>query len=305
MSRKWLASKQLKIIGVLLVAAGLSYYAWSVAALKDETAFAAIHIESMPFGLVLQDLSPKGVEIQVSGPAYMIRNLSGSDFRIALDLSTAVPGVHHITLRQEHLGLPEGIEVVRIHPPTVSMKIEKAGDKEVPVMVAMVGSPASGYRVADAVARPSSVILRGPEAQLARIDKVMTQSIDISGVSETLRKEIALDLLEGLTVSSPSALLHAEIYIEEQIVQKTFENLVVRGNGTSLAYRIHPSTVDIEISGPMNLVDAIDQQDDIDAYVDLKSLSPGVYIRPVAISLPLQTTLVSVTPEVFSVTLSE
>jgi len=305
MSRRWYASKQLQTIGVALAGVGLAYYAWCVVAFRDQTAFASIHVASVPSGLVLQDLSPKGVEVQVSGPAYTIRSLSGADFRADLDLSGAAAGIHRIILQQKHFSFPEGIKILRIHPATVSLKIEKAGAKEVPVMVSTVGSPAPGYRVADAIARPPSVVIEGPEAQLSLIDRVMTQSIDISGVTETLRKEIALDLLEGLTISSPSALFDAEVYVEEQMTQKTFRHLKVRGGGTSFAYNIHPSTVDIEISGPMNLIDAINQQTDIDAYVDLKALSKGVYVRPVAISLPLQTTLVSVTPEVFSVTLSE
>jgi hypothetical protein len=46
-------------------------------------------------------------------------------------------------------------------------------------------------------------------------------------------------------------------------------------------------------------------RDDFSVYVDLSKLEPGVYVRRATIALPLNTTLVGVDPEIFTVNVTK
>ena len=294
---------KLKIAGVCLAMVVLALLVWSVSASKEMTVFVGVDVGALAPGLALNDLIPVGVEVQVSGPKYLIKTLSDTNHECVLDPTGVTIGINRIELHKDHFPFPEGITISHIHPSVVTLRIEKLVKKQVPVMVSYNGKPSAGYWVADAVARPSSVVLSGPESILSSVDKVMTKPIDIQGLAESMRREISLDLSETLSVEQLPDVFHAEIFIEERTISKQFNDITVEGLGTSFTYSIRPPTINIEISGPMNALEKMNATEDIRAYVDLKTLAPGVYVRPVAISLPLNTTLVAVTPEVFSVTI--
>ena len=296
-------SNRIKMTGVCLALVVLAFLVWSVSASKEMTVFVGIDVGALAPGLALKGLTPVGVEVQVSGPKYLIKTLTDINHRFVLDSTGATIGINRIELQKDRFPFPEGITISHVHPSVVTLKIEKLVRKQVPVMVSYDGKPSAGYRVADAVARPSSVVLSGPESILASVDRAMTKPIDIRGLAESLRREISLDLSETLTIEPSSDVFHAEIFIEERTISKQFSDITVDGLGTSFTYSIRPRTISIEISGPMNALEKMNVTEDIRAYVDLKTLAPGVYVRPVAISLPLDTTLVAVTPEIFSVTI--
>lgn len=299
----WKNQNKIKITGVCLAVGVLAFLVWSVSVSKEMTVFVAVDVGDLPPGLVLNDLTPGGVEVQISGPKYLIKTLSDTNHKLVLDPTGVTIGINRIELQKDRFPFPEGITVSHIHPSILTLKVEKAGRKQVPVMVSYSGDPATGYRVADAVARPSSVILSGPESALSSLDKAMTKPIDIQGLSESFRREIALDLSETFTIESSPDVFHAEIFLEEKTISRKFSDITVEGLGTSFKHSIRPQTINIEINGPMNVLEKMDADKDIRAYVDLKALAPGVYVRPAAISLPLNTILVAVTPEIFSVTI--
>lgn len=284
-----------------LAVAVLAFLVWSVSASREATAFVSVSVKGLPPGLVLSSLSPSGVEVKVSGPRYLLDTLIEAEHHVSVDAERVAQGVNRIQLQGVQFAFPDGVEVTEIHPDSIILEVEAAGQKEVPVMVAHTGKPGNGFVVADAVARPSSVVLRGPESQLASLDKAMTKPIDVHGITDSLRRQTSLDLPEAVAIESDASVFQAEIFIEEKRVTKRFGDIVVEGAGTSYSYSFRPETISIEINGPMNIVEKMTAEADIRAYVDLEGLSPGVYVRPVAISLPLNTMLEAATPEVFSV----
>ena len=66
-------------------------------------------------------------------------------------------------------------------------------------------------------------------------------------------------------------------------------------------FKISPPAIEITVKGPARSVNFLPSDPDFDVYVDLKGLVPGVYVRRAVILLPLPTTLVKATPELFTV----
>jgi len=210
-------------------------------------------------------------------------------------------GFNSIPINLEHAGFPKNFSIINVNPAFLNVIADIEIYKKVSVEVFYTGKPASNFFVSDALAKPYSLILRGPEKLLHPIEKVLTKSIDINGASESFKKEITLDLPEDIDIVFPAGVIHAEIFLKEKFAKKIFSNISIKGKNTKYSYSITPLTINIEIKGPVKILEKLKSKKEINVYVDLKGLKPGIYVRRAAITLPVKTTLVGVEPEIFTV----
>ena len=277
---------------------------WPSTTLIENNIFIPIDIGKIPTGLTLGVPSEKGLDVRVRGPESVIETLPDLKLRYPLDLSGRNVGMSSIPIHPGRIPLPRKISIIKITPANLTVNLEHVMEKKVPVTILVSGKPAPGFLVADAVAKPSFVTLRGPENILGPIQNTNTKPIDVSGLSEPFKKEIALDLAEGLAIASPLGIVLAEILIEEQIVTKIFRDIPVEGQDTPYLYTITPPSIDIEVKGPVNILEKLYSDNGIKVYVDLKALEPGVYEKYAAMTLPVKTALVGVNPNIFIVKIS-
>jgi YbbR domain-containing protein len=151
------------------------------------------------------------------------------------------------------------------------------------------------------LAKPSTMLICGPETAIGLVDEIFTKPIDVTARSESFKKEIAVDLAEGVETCSSSGIVLAEIYFAVKVATKRFVRILVQGKNTPYEFSISPRTLTLEIKGPLNIIDNLQPHKDIRVFVELENLKPGVYVRRAAISLPVKTTLVNVEPELFTV----
>jgi len=269
--------------------------------LHETDIFVAVGPDQIPSGLTLSGPPLKGIEVRVRGPKSTVLTLADINIRYVLDLSGVDVGVTSIPINSDRISLPMGVSIDKITPAFLTVKIEKEVTKELPVNIAYTGKPATGFSAVGAVAKPLSVTVRGPESILDPMTEIPTKPIDIKGLSESFKKEIALNLPENIEIVSPSGIVFAEIFIEETIITRAFKDIVVEGKDTPYSYSITPAAIHIEVKGPANILETLQDKQGIQVYVDLKGLTPGVYVRPAVITLPVNTTLVGVKPEIFTV----
>jgi hypothetical protein len=262
--------------------------------------FVPLEISSIPEGLAPAAMPVEGVEIRVNGPEKMVRSLSERQLVYRLDLSGVAPGVRSFPVRPERFGLPREITIGHIRPDPLILRIEKEVTKEVPVKVTLSGEPATGFYLVDSQPIPPTAVIRGPESRLAPVTEVRTRPIDISGSHESIKKEVALDMVEGIRVVTPGGVIAADLKFAEKIGVKTFSAVPLVGKHTLHHVKITPPQIDIEVKGPVNILEKLAAQG-IDVYVDLKGLESGVYPRRAVISIPVETTLVRASPEIFTV----
>lgn len=272
--------------------------------LQETVIFIPVDSGQIPPGLTITGPPLKGIEVYVYGPKSAVRTLSDLKIRYMLDLSGVHVGINSIPINKERIILPEGLSIVKINPMFLTVTIENKIKKKLPVKIIFSGKPATGFTVAGAVAKPLSVILQGPESIIEPMDQVLTKPIEIKGLSESFKKEVALELVEDLEIISPSKIISAEISIEEKIVTQKFLNLQVEGKNTPFSYRITPPAITIEVKGPVHIIEKLHSEKWITVYVDLQGLPPGTYVKRATITLPVKTALIGVTPEMFTVNIS-
>jgi YbbR domain-containing protein len=286
------------LLGVCLFLPG------SCSSLQETVILIPVDIGQIPAGLTITGPSLKGIEVHVRGPKSALRSLSDLKIRYVLDLSGVHVGINSIPIKKDRIILPKGISIIKINPTFFAVTIENKIKRELPVRISFSGKPATGFIVAGAVAKPVSVILQGPENILGPMDKVLTKPIEIKGLSESFKKEVALDLVEDIEIISPSEIIFAEILIEEKIVNKKFFDIQVEGKNSPFSYSITPPALNIEVKGPVNIIEKLHTEKWITVYVDLKGLKPGIYVKRATITLPVKTTLIGVKPEMFTVKIS-
>ena len=278
---------------------------WSCSSSHEADIFIPVAPGIIPAGLTMTGPLIQGIEVRIRGAQSVVKTLPDLQLRYVLDLSDAKVGVMSIPIDRDRIPLPKGVLIVKVNPSFITVKVDNEMQKEVPVIISFSGKPASGFMVAAATVKPSSVILRGPESILAAVVQAKTKPVDIEGLSESIKKEITLDLAEDLAVDSCPKLVFVEIVIEEKIASRKFNDIPVEGKNTSHIYSITPPVINIEVQGPVTILEKLNIENGLKVYVDLKDLQPGVYARRAAITLPLQTILVGVKPEIFTVKIEE
>jgi YbbR domain-containing protein len=265
--------------------------------------FMPVRIGKIPDGMILVSSSAKGIEVRVRGPASHITSLRQERFEYTLALSDAHIGMQSIPVNPAQIPLPAGVSIVGISPEALDLEIARERRKALPVTVNCFGEPAPGRRVEKTQAEPSAVILRGPEGIMADIEGVATKPIDITGVAESFKREIPLEIPEGVILDGPAQVITVGVEIGAKIVTRAFKGLAIIGKKNLYPYRITPPVIDILVKGPEQRLEALKKEGGIEVYMDLEGLAPGVYPRRAVLTLPPEITLVSTKPEIFTVTI--
>jgi len=262
---------------------------------------AELVLTGLPEGLITMRPPVKVIGARVSGPAALLAGLAAGQVTCTLDLAGLAPGMTSLPLAAENFGLPPQLQVTAIKPQAVTLRIKAADQKTLPVYIAIAGNPADGYTVIDTFAVPAKVTVSGPENQLSGMARVMTRPIFIEGITDSAKRETALDLPPGVRVIGLDKALVADIRVGEKTDRPTFTKIRVIARGTGHAAVFSPPDIALDVEGPANTLAQLNQTTDITAYVDLQGIKPGVYVKRASISLPLGITLVKAKPELFTV----
>lgn len=134
---------------------------------------------------------PKTVNLNLKGNAYMLDHLNPDEYHAYVDLRHLGPGKHrNVPVKVE--GLPSGIEA-EVDPAQVDVTLEPKEQKEMPVQVDLVGTPASGYKAGKPIVSPTRVLIRGSASLLDQVTAVKAV-VNVDGATETVSKSVTLQV---------------------------------------------------------------------------------------------------------------
>lgn len=294
------SSKRLLLIlpiVVLLSAGALLYFTGD-----DEIVMAvSVEFKHVPDDLIALHGEAPVLEALLEGPSGALEEVKNSGLSYHVDLSAATPGPLTVRIPTDKIEVPRRVSVLRIEPASFTVMIDNRMEKTLPVVPDLNGDPAPGYVISRVAADPSLVQLSGPMSVLEEMSAVRTTPINVGGLTETTKKEVALNLNHDPHVQAIGQnLVEVETVVEEKIVEKRL-NMPVHGMPKTLKYVITPDRIELLLSGPLNTLKNLPQDNGVRVHVDLAGLKPGTYVRPATIEPPLDTTLVEAKPEVFTV----
>ena len=247
-----------------------------------------LEFQQIPASIELLGDVPTTVDVRVRGASGSLSRLGTGDVIAVLDLRTARTGRRLFPLGPDQVRVPFGVEVVQVTPSAVAMAFELSATRQVPVVPAVDGRPATGFVVGPLTAEPRSVEVIGPESAVKRATEVLTEPVSVAGARAAVSDTVSLGLLD------PSLRLKAvrSALVTVQVVPAPLERSLrnrpvhLRNLGATLAARALPAAVELTLRGNRDALNRVDP-DDIVAFVELAGLGPGEYSLPVhADSLP-------------------
>lgn len=163
--------------------------------------------------------------------------------------------------------------------------------KRVPVNVRLSGLLDPDYEVRSIITDPSEVQIEGSAEELAMVETVNTEVIDVSGMNADRVIVAPLIKPEGDNISLVNASgVRVSIYLSEARAERVLTNIPVefRGTDTPQSWISIPPHVSVSIEGRPSLIEKFDPEAvKISAYVDMSN----IFMSPV--TLPVKAEVVS------------
>jgi len=148
----------------------------------------------MPEELVITRKSTEEINIRVLGQRAALRDIAAKDLEYEVNLEGAKPGNAVYLVDETTLVLPQGTRILSRSPATIELVFERRGRKSVRITADLEGEPAEGFVFTEVEIEPPRVWLEGARSKVLRLSEVMTETIDVAGLSEHLEREVRLSL---------------------------------------------------------------------------------------------------------------
>lgn len=237
------------------------------------------------------------VRVTLEAPSSVMDSMSASEKAVQawVDISGLEPGTHDLEVQVQINPAYRPVRRSSVIPDIISITLEPILTRTYPVNLELTGEPAVGYQKGRLSSEPSSITISGAASLVTQIEEV-NASMDISGATETIERDVALVAVDqngkpvsGVTITPLDVSVTQPIFL-----QGGYRNVIVRvvttgqpANGYKLTnITVSPLNMVVFSSDPQLVndlpgyvetepVDLTDAVDDIDTYV-VMNLPEGV-----------------------------
>jgi len=170
--------------GYKVVSLGLAVGLWWAIS-RDPSAAVGITVpiefHNIPSKLEISSLDIPEAQVRVRGPERLIHNLRPQEVHVEVDLTDAKPGERTYDLTSQQVRQPHELEVVQIVPSQVRLSFDIGLMRQVDVRPRVIGTFAAGYRIANVIAEPATIVISGPKQRVKAVEAATTDPVDASG----------------------------------------------------------------------------------------------------------------------------
>lgn len=269
-----------KNLGLKILSVGIAMVLWIVVAGEEEIVreyALPLEMTNLPTSLAISGPVVDTVVVRLRAPEAIVRTLTVDRMGARLDLRDAHSGDNPYPLTSDNIHVPSGTEIVNIDPSIIELNLEPKRRKEIPVNPIVEGTPAPDYEVISTSVVPPTILVEGPQAEIARVESASTGLILLHG-DETETKRYTVNTVPRTPANSRVRVPNpvpavVTIEIREKHERHSFDSVQVRGVGTSWRTLIAPQTMQVILEGPVSLVHRI-QSSDLLVEVPLDTLEP-------------------------------
>lgn len=181
----------------------------------------------------------------------------------------------------------------------VKVTVKILNEKEVPVVVNSISSPAAGYHIDNIELSPEKIVLVGTKERLNAIDSIVVDDkIDISDKTENTVEEIDISkyLPEGVYVGGDySNTVSVNIKINKLVTKKftiNTKNIVTDGLGSNYEMSFISKNITVELQGENSVMKNI-SSDNIRTSINLNKYKEGTETVNVSVVVPDGTVLLN------------
>ncbi len=219
-------------------------------------------------------------QIAISGPETIVKQAARA--RVPLNLDGARESIDQaidIQITDANDALLDGLTINPESARVTIPIIQQGGFRDVAVKVVVSGQVAAGYRLENISVFPPviTVFASNPELVNELPGVVETQPLDLQDAKENISTRLALALPENITIVGTKT-VQVQVGISPIQTSLTLLNqpINVTGLPDGFAAQISPQTVDVIVSGPLPVLDALTPQDVV-VNVDVSGLEIGTH----------------------------
>ncbi len=198
---------------------------------------------------ILVNQSAQQVKLTIRGSRASLDDLHAGDVG-SLQVDAHFGSEKRVNLDANLVHLPPGLRVEQMDPPFVELTWEDVLERDVPMQLSVVGTPAAGFVVKGVPkADVDRVRVKGPKSTVIVFQHARADSFDVSGLGEgTFVKQLALDKPPPrVTYDLTSVRVTTEI--AREIAERPFTKLAVAVVGVAKAHT-QPAEVDVRLVCP-------------------------------------------------------
>jgi YbbR domain-containing protein len=179
------------------------------------------------------------------------------------------------------------------------------GFRDLAVKIDLVGNVASGYAIANVSVNPQIVTIFGSPTTLDALPGfIATEPISVTDATSDREDRVRLSLPSGVSIlGDPFVQVRVRVRAIESSI-KVQRAPVTQGLTADLMASLSPDVVDVIISGPVPILDAL-RADDVVVVLNLLNLEMGTHQVEPEVSVPNGLTVVSVNPATVQVIVSD
>jgi YbbR domain-containing protein len=190
-------------IGLKISAVMISVVLWFFVTSRGQSEISLevpLEFKSIPAELGIMSTSAKTVTVTVRGQERAVKNLKPADIRVSVDLGKGKKGEEEYQITKDDIKLPYyAMSVTNVSPSSVKVIFDQMVSRTVPVQPSLTGTPEKGIIINAISVEPETVMIRGPQSEIRKIDILKTEVMNISGLRDTVTKELEI-ITTGLDI---------------------------------------------------------------------------------------------------------
>lgn len=206
----WLREKTLQNKKLKFLSIGLAFLLFAVSRQPQrDVMIVGVPLEyiNIPAGLEITGNFPTTVNLRLRGAKDVVRSVTVNQLEVVADLSGKSSGERVIQLKASDVLRPEKVEVRRIDPPTIELKIEPTIRKMISIEPQVSGALNNNFELSKLIPTPATIEIEGPESKINQVAKLRTESILIEGKQENFESKVEVETMDqGVRLVTPGAI---------------------------------------------------------------------------------------------------
>lgn len=240
--------------------------------------------EGLPQGAFLESVKIKPPEVTVVGPEEVVGGIQYFSVQAGLD---EIKGDKEIDLPIDMGNIPPGMENVSIQPVRVNVTATLAmgtPKKMVSLGANVVGEVGRDYELQAVVVEPAEITIQGPPEALRDIERIETDPIDLSTLTESQNMVVPLLVPpKGVQILGDPTVKVQIVLTQKKLTRRySMVPVLIEGKSVYPAWRVEPQEVDIVVEGAPSLLDSLKGQGSVfEVFVDVTHIISKKLVVPV------------------------
>jgi len=255
----------------------------------------------VPEGHMIKGSETRIMDATLRGSRVLLGDFSTKPLEASLTIPEGKTGQRRYRIDKEYIKNWDNRIKLTVHDPYITIYVDEKMSKKVPVREFLKGVPADGYIIEKSIIKPNFVTVTGLKTDIAKVEEILTEPIDVDNLSGTKSFEaklVAKDLNKtGLSVDKVTV----NLMVGEKKINKRFGSVPVEVVGSDYLTAVKPRFVTIVIQGTPGVLSFV-KRSDLEAFVEARDLEPGKkHNRAVQVKIPPETVLIETFPQTATV----